>query len=232
MEVGSIIPFAGSTVPENYLVCDGSAVSRTDYSDLFEVLGVTYGAGDGATTFNLPNIAGKVPIGCSISHSIGTSGGEEEHSIVSSELASHVHEVPQHGHGNTIGFSMPSLSHTITQPTFSYTRLNGTGAKFYGSVSNGLYSSRTAAAMTRSANLAIANHPASDCTVTGGVSDCPALDTDAVGSGQAHNNMMPYLALVYIIQAIPDTPPVQRMLIYNGCMPVTPSGCYLVGTKR
>lgn len=48
--------FAGSSAPKGWLVCDGSAVSRTDYDELFEVIGTTYGAGDGSTTFNLPNL--------------------------------------------------------------------------------------------------------------------------------------------------------------------------------
>ena len=52
--VGSVIWYAGDDIPENYLLCDGSTVSRTDYTDLFAVIGTTYGAGDGKTTFNLP----------------------------------------------------------------------------------------------------------------------------------------------------------------------------------
>lgn len=52
--IGSVTWYAGAGTPENYLLCDGSAVSRTDYSDLFAVIGTTYGAGDGSTTFNLP----------------------------------------------------------------------------------------------------------------------------------------------------------------------------------
>ena len=52
--VGSVTWYAGASTPENYLLCDGSAVSRTDYADLFAVIGTTYGAGDGSTTFNLP----------------------------------------------------------------------------------------------------------------------------------------------------------------------------------
>jgi len=53
---GSIMIWAGTTVPEGYLLCDGSAVSRTTYSALFSAIGTTYGAGDSSTTFNLPNL--------------------------------------------------------------------------------------------------------------------------------------------------------------------------------
>lgn len=52
---GAVMAFAGSSAPEGWLVCDGSAVSRTTYADLFAVIGTTYGSGDGSTTFNLPN---------------------------------------------------------------------------------------------------------------------------------------------------------------------------------
>ena len=55
--------YAGSTSPAGYLLCDGTAVSRTIYSDLFDVIGTTYGSGDGSTTFNLPNLKGKVVVG-------------------------------------------------------------------------------------------------------------------------------------------------------------------------
>lgn len=55
MPVGSIIPYAGTTIPAGYLLCDGSAISRTTYSALFASIGTTYGAGDGNSTFNLPN---------------------------------------------------------------------------------------------------------------------------------------------------------------------------------
>ena len=56
---GSVIPFAGSTAPQGYLLCDGREVSRTDYPYLFDVIGTTYGEGDGNTTFNLPNLQDK-----------------------------------------------------------------------------------------------------------------------------------------------------------------------------
>lgn len=57
---GMIKPFAGTTVPTGYLLCDGSAVSRTTYADLFAAIGTTYGSGDGSTTFNLPALSDYV----------------------------------------------------------------------------------------------------------------------------------------------------------------------------
>ena len=69
--VGSIKPFAGTTVPDGYLLCDGSAISRTTYAALFAVIGTTYGAGDGSTTFNIPNYTGGRII---TSDSVGVKG--------------------------------------------------------------------------------------------------------------------------------------------------------------
>ncbi len=62
-EVGAIKPWTKTTAPDGYLLCNGSAVSRTTYADLFAVISTTYGAGDGSTTFNVPNLQGKMPQG-------------------------------------------------------------------------------------------------------------------------------------------------------------------------
>lgn len=60
---GTVIAFAGNSAPAGYLICNGAAVSRTTYANLFAVIGVTYGAGDGSTTFNLPNLTDKFIMG-------------------------------------------------------------------------------------------------------------------------------------------------------------------------
>lgn len=55
MPCGSLIPFGGTSAPEDWLLCDGAAVSRTTFSELFKVIGTSFGAGDGSTTFNVPD---------------------------------------------------------------------------------------------------------------------------------------------------------------------------------
>ena len=62
-EVGAIKPWTKATAPDGYLLCDGSAVSRSTFADLFAVVSTTYGSGDGSTTFNVPNLQGKMPQG-------------------------------------------------------------------------------------------------------------------------------------------------------------------------
>ena len=92
---GIISEFAGSVAPEGYLMCDGSEVSRTTYSDLFEVIGTSYGSGNGSTTFNLPNLKGKVPVGYDSNdndfNALGKTGGEKKHTLTTTEMPSHSH---------------------------------------------------------------------------------------------------------------------------------------------
>lgn len=194
---GIVMPFAGSTAPQGYLLCDGSAVSRTDYADLFTAIGTTYGAGDGETTFNVPDLSGRVIIGVSQSHALGTTGGEATHVLTEQELPAHSHTVPAHGHANDIAAKTPELKHTITQPVFKYNKA-GTTSTGNGSGETGIVSTNTPNA-SRSANVAIANHAASNCTMSGSVTECDAFDTSSSGSSTAHNNMQPYLVLNYFI---------------------------------
>jgi microcystin-dependent protein len=68
--IGSITDYAGSTLPNDFLWCDGSAISRTTYASLFTAIGTTYGVGDGTTTFNLPNLKGRVSAGYDVSNTV------------------------------------------------------------------------------------------------------------------------------------------------------------------
>lgn len=73
VSVGFITPFAGTGTPDGWLECDGSAVSRSLYADLFSAIGTTWGAGNGTTTFNIPNLKDKVAQGASTTNPVGTS---------------------------------------------------------------------------------------------------------------------------------------------------------------
>lgn len=199
--IGKIIEFAGSTVPAGYLICDGSAVSRTTYASLYSVIGDSFGDGDGETTFNVPNLMDKVVVGVSSGHSFASSGGENNHVLDDTEIPAHLHSVPSHGHDNNFVFNTPSLSHSITtQPSFTYTHLNAT-SKTYAYTAGKGYAGRTNASMSRATSVAISDHAATACTMSGSITDCAAMTSGDAGDGNAHNNMMPYLALVFLIQA-------------------------------
>lgn len=119
LPIGSITAYGNETAPANWLICDGSAVSRTAYADLFAVIGTKYGEGDGSTTFNLPNLKGRVPVGLDSDdtdfNSIGKTGGEKTHKLTIEELAEHEHDI----HGNTNTYSEPSVNYYQNSSIFS-----------------------------------------------------------------------------------------------------------------
>jgi microcystin-dependent protein len=105
LPIGSITDYIGTTAPENWLFCFGQAISRSSYSALFAICGTTYGSGDGSTTFNLPDlrgrvIAGKDDMGGTSANrltnqsgglngdTLGTSGGSETHTLTVAQLPS------------------------------------------------------------------------------------------------------------------------------------------------
>jgi len=96
MNIGTIIQWGSNTIPTGWLLCDGSAISRTTYSDLFSVIGTSFGAGDGSTTFNLPDLRGKVAVGKDTNDTdfdtLGDTGG-------SKYLQEHTHSISKGGQG-------------------------------------------------------------------------------------------------------------------------------------
>ena len=71
----TIVPWSDSSVPSGFLECNGAAVSRSTYSALFAIVGTTYGAGDGSSTFNVPDLQDNVPVGKSNNKALASTGG-------------------------------------------------------------------------------------------------------------------------------------------------------------
>jgi len=196
--VGIIQMFAGSTAPNGWLVCDGSTVSRSAYSDLFKIIGTTYGAGNSNTTFTLPDMRGRFAMGAGTGTGLNTSGsgavsgssqtartvgqwlGEETHLLTTAELASHTH-------ANTVsgGSTGNAGSHSHTPS---------------GSIGN---------AGLGTNNLAVAGGSqwgfTTSATITNTVADhthpfTPSISNVAAGSDSRHAIIPPCVVVNYIIK--------------------------------
>ena len=137
--VGGLMMWGTGTAPSGWLLCDGSAVSRTTYSGLFAVIGTTFGVGDGSTTFNLPTFVDRFPVGAGSSYSLNSAGGAATHTLTSSEMPSHRHLEYHNGTDGDWGApgtcaSFPYMSGSFTScsgtnpyPTSVYTGYTGSG---------------------------------------------------------------------------------------------------------
>lgn len=106
--VGSIQAYGGNSAPWGWLLCQGQAISRTTYAELFNVIGTSFGEGDGSTTFNVPDLQGKTLVGYNSSetefNAIGKTGGEKTHKLTVSEM-------PKHNH---VSSTLPNASADVT----------------------------------------------------------------------------------------------------------------------
>jgi microcystin-dependent protein len=203
MPTGALMPYAGATAPTGYLLCDGSAVSRTTYAALFAVLSTTYGSGDGSTSFNLPSMAGRLPMGAGTGAGLNSSGtgapsgtaqtartrgqwlGEETHLLTAAELASHTH-------ANTVGSSAGG-SNQITGPMSANENHSHTLVNYSSSTGSGTYNitnrsgGNTDQLSTNSTNLAHTHNIGIN-----NVANTP--------SGSRHDIIPPCVVLNYIIK--------------------------------
>jgi len=167
---GMTMAFAGSRIPAGWLLCDGSAISRTTYPNLFAAIGVTWGIGDASTTFNLPDLRGRTLIGAGhgsglSSRNLAQSLGEESHQLTVAEMPSHNHGItdPGHQHETAIGGQGPWGSGPARYP-----EVGGTG----------LYSVSSTLSSPVTTGVSVQNN----------------------GGDQPHNNMQPSAVINYIIK--------------------------------
>jgi len=189
---GMILPYGGTSAPTGYLLCDGAAVSRTTYSALFTISGTAFGTGDGSTTFNVPDMRDRVPVGKgdmggtdagrivdASSLTLGGSLGTELHTILTAELPSHAHSITLTGTTGTTG----SHSHNVSQYTGQNIVNSGQGAPISGhAMYLGTNNNPTDSAGSHSHSISLT-----------GISD-------STGSGAAVSIVQPSLILNYIIK--------------------------------
>jgi microcystin-dependent protein len=106
---GMLMPYAGATAPTGWLLCYGQAISRTTYADLYAVVGTTYGAGDGSTTFNLPDLRGRV-----------VAGKDDMGGVSANRLTNQTGGLDGDGLGNTGGAETHTLALTEMPNSFYY----------------------------------------------------------------------------------------------------------------
>lgn len=101
--VGAVLPFYGSRPPKNWLLCYGQEVSRTEYKELFDVIGTSSGSGNGSTTFNVPDLKGKVIYGQGSTDALvtGSTVGETHHTLTVDEMPSHGHDIVDSNNQNS-----------------------------------------------------------------------------------------------------------------------------------
>jgi microcystin-dependent protein len=230
MPTGVILSYGAPTAPAGWLLCDGRAISRSTYAPLFNIISTNWGAGDGVTTFNLPDFRGRVPVGVGqqpggTNFVLGATGGEEQHTLLLAELAAHAHAIADPGHthpdpGHTHstaahnhGVTDNGHVHTITDPQHRHAMPNLAalaGALGAGGNNNFVQAGNpltTNAPTGISINLATANIALAaalvgiNAAVTGLGSRVTGITgTNSIGSGTPHNNMQPYLGVPWIIK--------------------------------
>lgn len=115
---GTVTQFAGDTAPSGWLICDSTPVGRAEFADLFAVIGTTYGEGNGTTTFNVPNMVNRAPVGVGNSYTLGQQVGALSHShstiAHTHPIPSHTHSIPSHNHNlNNLGRAMLTLTGNV-----------------------------------------------------------------------------------------------------------------------
>jgi microcystin-dependent protein len=170
-----------------WLLCDGRAVSRTTYARLFAKIGTTHGAGDGASTFNLPDARGRSLIGAGqgsglTARTLGAKGGVEVHAITEAEMPWHGHTVAAHNHGG--GWHGHNVSGSIFQPTPGHWY---DGYEQWMNPKGGFHAFDDTIPMNFSVDGAAPI-------------GTEAPGTDGRGGNAAHNNMSPWLAVSVLIK--------------------------------
>jgi microcystin-dependent protein len=191
---GTVWDTLASVAPAGWLILDGSLVSRSTYSNLFALIGTVYGAGDGSTTFALPDARGRTTIGAGTGSGLtnrvlGTYVGTETVSLVTANLPAHTHTITDPGHAHTI----PAHGHTASDSGHTHAMSgNATtiGVNAQAPVSQIAYFATTNTGVGF-AQITVANAPAfTTVSNTTGITG-----TGSVGSGTAVANMQPSLVV-------------------------------------
>jgi microcystin-dependent protein len=199
--IGIVLPFAGSStaIPAGWLLANGAAVSRTTYAALFAVIGTTYGTGNGSTTFNLPNMPDRMPVGSGSTYARGATGGLAAVTLTTSSLPSHSHTLS--GSADSAGSHSHSLSgSTGSDGDHSHSVDNQGGRSDL--LAGGGTSAATSGGGSTGGGGGHSHGLSGTASSAGGHSHSLSGSVSSTGSGGSHENMPPYLAMPYIVRAL------------------------------
>lgn len=188
---GDLKSIASSTIPTGWLLCDGAAVSRTDFAALFAAIGTTWGPGDGVTTFNVPDLLGRMLAGAGGAIAVGDTGGAASVNLTVAQLPPHDHPLTDPGHTHV--FTGIAHTHVVTDPGHVHTEITAVAAANAGAAAGGAV---PGAGNTGNSVTGITNQDA----VAGGTND-PAPTGATVGNTGAGDpvDIQPPFAGVYHI---------------------------------
>jgi len=198
--IGVIRFFAGSVVPNGWLLCNGSAVSRKAYGDLFKVIGTTYGSGNSNDTFTLPDMRGRIPIcagtGTSLTtRTLGSNVGAETATLSEANMASHTHTA-------TVGTQTANHTHSGTSGTVSADHTHGWGRNVGSSGSYGLRDGAGRSANgTPNTQAANSDHTHATTTGTESANHNHTVTNSSTGGGTAFGIIPPAIVVNFIIKA-------------------------------
>lgn len=198
--VGVIRFFSGSVIPDGWLLCDGSTINRRAYNNLFNVIGTTYGSGNSNTTFTLPDMRGRIPIGVGsgvglTSRTLASTTGAETVTLSESNMASHTHTT-------TVGTQSANHTHTGTSGGHSagHTHSYGTPIGTTGSQVGIIDSVTASSSGTPLTNGASAGHTHTTTFGTQSANHTHSVTNSNTGSGTPFGIMPPSVAINFIIK--------------------------------